>query len=241
VCSRLVVAPPISSGTSKPWRCISLGDVDHLVQRRRDQAGQADHVDVLARRFEDLVGRHHHAQVDDLVVVALQHDADDVLADVVHVALDRGHQDLAGGCCSPLAAASSFSASMNGMQVGDRLLHHARALDHLRQEHLARAEQVADDVHAVHQRPFDDVERALAAWRASSVSSSMKSSMPLTSACSRRFGDRPARASSILLLRPCPPSPLTALGDLEQPLGGVVAAVEDHVLDGSRSSSGMSS
>jgi hypothetical protein len=38
-------------------------------------------------------------------------------------------------------------------EVRDGLLHHARALHHLRQEHLAGAEQVADDVHAVHQRP----------------------------------------------------------------------------------------
>ena len=46
-------------------------------------------------------------------------------------------------------------------QVGDRLLHDAGALDHLRQEHLAGAEQVADDVHAVHQRAFDDLQRPL--------------------------------------------------------------------------------
>ena len=37
----------------------------------------------------------HHAEVDDLVVVAAEDDADDVLADVVDVALDGGHQDLA--------------------------------------------------------------------------------------------------------------------------------------------------
>ena len=42
-----------------------------------------------------------------------------------------------------------------------RLLHHAGRLHHLRQEHLAGAEQVADDVHAGHQRPFDDVQRPL--------------------------------------------------------------------------------
>ena len=46
-------------------------------------------------------------------------------------------------------------------QVRDRLLHDARALHHLRQEHLAGAEQVADDVHAVHQRTFDHLQRAL--------------------------------------------------------------------------------
>ena len=47
-------------------------------------------------------------------------------------------------------------------QMRHRLLHHARALDHLRQEHLAGAEEVADDVHAVHQRPFDDLDRTAA-------------------------------------------------------------------------------
>ena len=41
------------------------------------------------------------------------------------------------------------------------LLHHPRGFHHLRQEHLARAEQIADDVHARHQRTFDHVERPL--------------------------------------------------------------------------------
>ena len=48
---------------------------------------------------------------------------------------------------------------MNGSEIGHRPLHGARALDDLRQEHLAGAEQLADDLHAVHQRPLDDVER----------------------------------------------------------------------------------
>jgi hypothetical protein len=48
-------------------------------------------------------------------------------------------------------------------EMRDRLLHDARALDHLRQEHLARAEQVSDDVHAVHQRSFDHLDRPSAA------------------------------------------------------------------------------
>jgi hypothetical protein len=47
---------------------------------------------------------------------------------------------------------------MNGIR-GDGLLHHAGGFHHLRQEHLARAEQVADDVHAVHQRAFDHLQR----------------------------------------------------------------------------------
>ena len=66
----------------------------------------------LARVCEDLRRRHHHAEVDDLVVVAGEHDADDVLADVVHVALDGRHQDLAGGLRAASAAVGVFSASM---------------------------------------------------------------------------------------------------------------------------------
>ena len=77
------------------------GDVAHLVERRRDQAGEPDDVGVLLlRRLQDLRRRHHHAEIDHLVIVALEHDADDVLADVVHVALDRGHDDLAVGARS---------------------------------------------------------------------------------------------------------------------------------------------
>ena len=46
--------------------------------------------------LQDAVGGHHHAEIDDRIVVAAEDDPDDVLADVVDVALDRGHDDLAG-------------------------------------------------------------------------------------------------------------------------------------------------
>ena len=44
-------------------------------------------------------------------------------------------------------------------EVADRLLHDARRFDDLRQEHLAGTEQVADDVHARHERTLDHIER----------------------------------------------------------------------------------
>ena len=44
-------------------------------------------------------------------------------------------------------------------EVADRLLHHPRGLDDLRQEHLAGPEQVADDVHPRHERALDDLDR----------------------------------------------------------------------------------
>mmetsp|Transcript_9069 Transcript_9069/g.24373 ORF Transcript_9069/g.24373 Transcript_9069/m.24373 type:complete len:331 (-) Transcript_9069:1503-2495(-) len=42
-----------------------------------------------------------------------------------------------------------------------RLLHHARGLDDLRQEHLASAEQVAHHIHAIHEGALDDLQRLL--------------------------------------------------------------------------------
>ncbi len=70
----------------------------------------------FARGLEDLRRRHHDAEVDDLVIVALEHDADDVLADVVHVALHGRHQDLAVGIALRRRRSALFSSSMNGIR-----------------------------------------------------------------------------------------------------------------------------
>ena len=91
-----MVAPPIISGNSKPCALHFRRHVAHFIERRRDQSGQADDIRPLrSRGFQDLCRRHHHAEIDHLVVVALEHNADDVLADVVHVALYGRHHDLA--------------------------------------------------------------------------------------------------------------------------------------------------
>ena len=70
--------------------------------------------------------------------------------------------------------------------------------------------------------------------RASSVSASMYVSMPLTSACDRRSSTVPLRhSSSFFSASPPPPAlcGLQLLAEVDQPLGGVGAAVEQHVLD----------
>ena len=85
----------------------------------------------------------------------MEHDADDVLADVVNITLDRRHDDLA------LGARAGFLCGFDiGDEVRDGFFHDPRRFYDLRQEHLARSEQVADDVHAVHQRAFDDFDGA---------------------------------------------------------------------------------
>ena len=224
MCWREVVAPPISSGSVEPAPLHLGGDVDHLVQRRRDQPGQPDDVGALGDRgVEDRLGRHHHAEVDHLVVVAAEHDADDVLADVVHVALDRGEHDLA------LRAAARLLRLHERLEVGDRALHRPRALDHLRQEHLARAEQVADDLHAVHQRALDHVERALA--RAPGLLGVLLDEVDdaVHERVRQPLLDRRLAPGEVALARRR--LALDPLGELDQPVGRVVAAVEEHVLD----------
>ena len=134
--------------------------MDHLIQRGRDKAGQADDVDLMfAGGIENLLARLHDAEINYIEAVALQDDADDVLADVVHVAFHRRHQDLAVGFGRGV---QRFFRLHIRHQVGHRFLHDAGRLDHLRQEHLAVAKQVTDHVHAVHQWPFDDMQRSFA-------------------------------------------------------------------------------
>ena len=199
----------------------------HFIEARRDQAGEANNVDFLTPcRVDDLGDRSHDAEIDHLVVVTLQHHADDVLADVVHVALDRRHKDFSG---LGLLAVGVLVFHI-GDENGDRLFHHPRALDHLGQEHLAGAEQVADGVHAVHQRPFDNVERA----------HRLKPRLfhifvdEIADAVHQRMAEprinillAPTEVGR-LLLAACA---AVAVGDFQQPLGGILAAVKQHILD----------
>ena len=174
--------------------------------------------------------RHHHAEVDHLVIVALEHDADDVLADVVHVALHGRHHDLAGGLLRRLTARGLLLLHVR-QQIRDRLLHHARGFHHLRQEHLARAEQVADHVHAGHQRAFDHIERARRALAR------------LLGVGRDEVGDAmDQRVRQPLVDRPFAPGEIGLLGFLalagealrkaKQALGRIGAAVEHDVLAG---------
>ena len=116
------------------------------------QPGHADRVGlVLLGGVEDRGDRLLDADVDDVVAVVGQDDVDQVLADVVHVALDRGEHDAALAVVVGLLDVR--------LQVGHRRLHDLGRLEHERQLHLAGAEQLADDLHAVEQDVVDDRQR----------------------------------------------------------------------------------
>ena len=203
--------------------------VTHFVERRRDQPRKPDDIGLLGLGgFQNLRRRHHDAEIDHFVVIALEHDADDVLADVVHVALHRRHHDFA-------ARAAVLPAVLcllhEGHQIGDGLLHHARGFHHLRQEHFSRAEQVADDVHAAHQRAFDHIQRTfgiharLLDVHFDEVRDAVHQGMgqPLL----HRLLS-PGEIGLLCLL----PAAVEFLGQVQQPLGRVGTAIEHDVLAG---------
>mmetsp|Transcript_72770 Transcript_72770/g.206517 ORF Transcript_72770/g.206517 Transcript_72770/m.206517 type:complete len:416 (+) Transcript_72770:1155-2402(+) len=144
-----------------------LCHVHHLVERGSDEAGETDDIHILLDGpLEDLLTGNHDAHVDDLVVVAPEHHTNNVLPDVVDVALDGGHQHDAVplrlvGILAGRQGSQALLLLHEGRQVPDGLLHDPRTLNHLGQEHLPRAEEVADDAHALHQRPLDDMQRDL--------------------------------------------------------------------------------
>ena len=135
-----------------------LNDVLHLQRGLDQQAAEADGIGlVLLGGFDDDVGGLLDPQVDYLVSVVGKNDIHQVLADIVDIALDRGQNDGA-----LLRACLLLHL---GLEIGDRLLHHPGGVEHRGKLHLARAEQIADGLHAVEQDVVDQVERRILGQR----------------------------------------------------------------------------
>ena len=96
--------------------------------------------------------RNHNSQIDDFEIVAGQYHTDDVFANVVDIPFNGGEQNLSASFRN---AGFFFFSFDKRHEIGNRFLHHPRTFDDLRQEHLSGAKQIADDIHAVHERTFD--------------------------------------------------------------------------------------
>ena len=100
----------------------------------------------------------HHPQVDHFVSVAAQYDTNDIFPDVVHIAFDRGKHDW---WLPVMLQGILFFFLHEGFQVSHRLFHHPCTFHYLGQEHLSFAKKIADHLHSIHQRAFDDFQRRL--------------------------------------------------------------------------------
>ena len=201
--------------------------MDHFVQGWRDQAGQADDVTLLfPGGLQDGFRRYHHAQVNHLVIVTGEHHTDDVLADIVHVALYRGHQDAAIGL-----AVLGFLRLDIRLQIGHSLFHDSRGFHHLGQEHLAGAEEVTDHVHAVHQRPLDDIQWSFAGGAGGFGILDDIVVDALDQRVLEALVDRQLAPGQIFLARLAAAVAAVFLRDFQQGFGPVRIAVQDYVLD----------
>ena len=98
---------------------------------------------------DEALRRHVGAEVDDLEAGALEHDAHQVLADVVQVALDRADDHL--------AQRADLAGDEQRLDEVHARVHGARREQHLGQEDLVGAEARADDVHAREQAVVEDL------------------------------------------------------------------------------------
>ncbi len=147
----------------------------------------------------------------------------------MNVALDRGHHDPALGLVGEAAGLLFLFYERDEMR--HRLLHHAGRFDHLGQEHLAAAEQIADYIHAVHERTFDHLDGARELLsRFFGILDHMR-----VDALHQRMLEpprhRPAAPFRGLLLG-ARVVPFVAFGKVDQPLRGVAPAHQNHILAG---------
>ena len=124
----------------------------HLVKRWGDQS--ADCYDVRSdffRLVKDGLLVYHHSQVNDLETVAAEHDACDVLSNVMDVAL-YGRDDNLRLFASLVVSVHVWFEDAYGVS------HHLGRLHDLRKEHLAISEEASDCLHASHERSLDDLQ-----------------------------------------------------------------------------------
>ena len=78
----------------------------------------------------------------------------------MHIAFYRSQHNFAFGGPFPIWTTLLFFFD-KWHQMANGLLHDPGAFDHLGQEHFAATKQVADNTHAIHERPFDNLQRVI--------------------------------------------------------------------------------
>src|SRR3954471_8186514 len=127
------------------------GGRDHLLSALHQKAAQTEDVRlVIPHRLDERLGRNLDAEVHDVESVVREDDVDEVLADVVDVALHRREQHL--------AAARAVRPIHVWLEEGNGGLHRLGALQDFGDDELVVVEEAPDLVHPAHQGPVDDLE-----------------------------------------------------------------------------------
>ena len=141
------------------------------------------------------------------------------------VALHRRHDHLTvGAACAGLFPFDIRDQHRHGF------FHDSRRFDDLRQEHLPGAEQIADHVHPVHERPFDHVERPLGIEPGLFGVREHELIDALHERVLQPFLDGKLAPFQIIAALDGAAA-LESLGDLEEPFGRILAARQNDVLD----------
>ena len=131
----------------------------HLIQRRRNQPAQANHIHPMRLRLgQNLFAGHHHPKIDHLIPVARQHDPYNIFSNVVHVPFHRRHENFA--CPLALIPSRLLLLFHKGSQIGHRFFHHSCAFHYLRQKHFALSKKIPNVPHPPHQRSLNHFQWA---------------------------------------------------------------------------------
>ena len=87
-------------GYLKPFLLHFSRDIGHFFKGRCNESRQTNNVDLLFTSHpENVFAVHHDAQIDNFIVVALQHNTHNVFTNVVDIAFDSGQQYFAVVFC----------------------------------------------------------------------------------------------------------------------------------------------
>ena len=126
----------------------------HLAQRGGNQPADPNQVGMMAAGcLDDLPVVDHHAQVNDLKIVAGEDNVDNVFPDVVHVAFGSSEDNFGAASVPSFLLVLFLNFRLEHRDGG---FHGFGGFDHLRQEHFPLAEKRAHFVHALHERSFDN-------------------------------------------------------------------------------------
>jgi len=87
----------------------------------------------------------------DFIVVAAKDNSNNILSDVMNITFH---------CCQYYHSSIATFLLLHELdQVVHSFFHHTCSLNDLGQEHLASTKALSDNVHTIHQRTFDDLQR----------------------------------------------------------------------------------